>query len=151
MMSVQKDDFIFNNMVDYLCGRYIFNYMVEYSAQKLDLIFHALGDETRRQMLSSLANGERTVSELAEPFSISLAAASKHIKALERAGLIHREISGRVHRCRLEPGPLATAHEWLRHYESFWTSRLEALEMLLRAENAQNNDPQNVSKNGEKP
>jgi DNA-binding transcriptional ArsR family regulator len=87
-------------------------------------------------MLGDLASGERTVSQLAEPFSISLAAASKHIKALENAGLIRRQVRGRTHFCRLEPGPLASAHEWLSHYQRFWIGRLDALEDLLRQEDA---------------
>lgn len=106
--------------------------MVELNEPQLDSVFHALGDATRRQMLRNLASGERTVSQLAEPFSISLAAASKHIKALESAGLIRREIQGRTHLCRLEPGPLATANQWLSFYEHFWTTRLDALDRLLR-------------------
>lgn len=97
-------------------------------------VFHALGDATRRRMLRELSRGERTVSELAQPFSISLAAASKHIKVLENAGLIRREVRGRTHLCRLEPGPLASAHEWLSFYERFWTDRLATLEELLRKE-----------------
>jgi len=76
------------------------------------------------------------VSELAQPFAISLAAASKHIKVLEHAGLIRREVRGRTHLCRLEPGPLATAHEWLGFYERFWTARLDMLDRLLREDDA---------------
>ena len=74
--------------------------------------------------------------QLAEPFAISLAAASKHIKALETAGLIRREVRGRTHVCRLDAGPLASAHEWLNFYERFWTNRLDALDRLLREEDA---------------
>ena len=114
----------------------IFNHMVELQTPQLDSVFHALGDPTRRQMLRDLARGERTVSQLAEPFAISLAAASKHIKALENAGLIRREVRGRTHVCRLDPGPLASAHEWLHFYERFWTSRLDVLDRLLREEDA---------------
>jgi len=110
--------------------------MVELQAARMNSIFHALGDATRRQMLRDLAGHERTVGELAEPFSISLAAASKHIKVLESAGLIRREVRGRTHLCRLDPGPLASAHEWLSFYERFWTERLDALEQLLHAEDA---------------
>ena len=102
----------------------------------MNSIFHALGDATRRKMLRDLAAGERTVSELAEPFSISLAAASKHIKVLESAGLIRREVRGRTHICSLDPGPLASAHEWLSFYERFWTERLDLLERLLHEEDA---------------
>ena len=110
--------------------------MVELDEPWLDVVFHALGDRTRRVMLRALAGGERTVGHLAEPFEISLAAASKHIKALENAGLIRREVRGRTHWCRLEPGPLASADEWLRFYERFWTGRIDTLERLLREEDA---------------
>lgn len=110
--------------------------MVELQAAQLDTLFHALGDGTRRRMLRALAGGEKTVGQLAEPFAISLAAASKHIKALESAGLIRREVKGRTHVCRLEPGPLASAHDWLSFYERFWTSRLDALDRLLREDDA---------------
>lgn len=102
----------------------------------MDAVFHALGDATRRQMLRDLAGGARTVGQLAQPFAISLAAASKHIKALEHAGLIRREVRGRTHVCRLDPGPLAAAHAWLGFYERFWTDRLNVLDHLLRAEDA---------------
>ena len=114
----------------------MFNHMVEQRTPELDAIFHALGDATRRRMLGDLMAGGRTVGELARPFAISLAAASKHIKALEKAGLIRREVRGRTHVCHLEPGPLASAHEWLALYEAFWTSRLDTLDRLLRAEDA---------------
>ena len=110
--------------------------MVELSAPQLDTVFHALRDATRRRMLRELAGGERTVGQLAAPFAISLAAASKHIKALETAGLIRREVRGRTHLCRLDPGPLASAHQWLSVYERFWTDRLDVLAHLLRAEDA---------------
>jgi DNA-binding transcriptional ArsR family regulator len=118
------------------------NRMVEYETPQMDAIFHALGDATRRQMLRELAGGERTVGQLAEPFSISLAAASKHIKALEHAGLIHREVRGRTHFCSLDPAPLASAHEWLSFYERFWSGRLDVLEQLLRQESRQENKHQ---------
>ena len=110
--------------------------MVEYNPAQLDAVFHALGDATRRKMLRALTQDERTVSQLAEPFDMSLAAASKHIKALESAGLIHREVRGRMHMCRLAPAPLAGAHDWLSFYERFWTDRLDALERLLREDDA---------------
>jgi DNA-binding transcriptional ArsR family regulator len=110
--------------------------MVELSAHQMNSVFHALGDATRRRMLRELADGERTVSQLAEPFAMSLAAASKHIKALENAGLIRREVRGRTHLCRLDPGPLASAHQWLSFYDRFWTGRLDVLERLLREEAA---------------
>ena len=110
--------------------------MVELYVSQLDTVFHALGDATRRQMLRDLSKGERSVGQLAEPFAISLAAASKHIKVLESAGLIRREVRGRTHLCRLDPGPLASAQQWLNFYERFWTSRLDVLDQLLREEDA---------------
>jgi DNA-binding transcriptional ArsR family regulator len=110
--------------------------MVELYVSQLDTVFHALGDATRRQMLRDLSKGERSVGQLAEPFAISLAAASKHIKVLESAGLIRREVRGRTHLCRLDPGPLASAQQWLNFYERFWTSRLDILDRLLREEDA---------------
>lgn len=102
----------------------------------LDSVFAALSDSTRRDMLARLAEGERSVGELAAPFSMSLAAASKHIKVLENAGLVQREVLGRTHRVRLHAQPLHAGMEWLRHYERFWNQRLDALEALLRAEDA---------------
>ena len=115
--------------------------MVELATPQLSAVFHALGDATRRRMLRDLTSGERTVSQLAEPFAMSLAAASKHIKALEKAGLIRREVRGRTHLCRLDPGPLASAHQWLDFYKRFWTARLDALERLLREEDARELPP----------
>jgi DNA-binding transcriptional ArsR family regulator len=110
--------------------------MVEFQTPPLDTVFHALGDATRRQMLRELSDGERTVGQLAEPFDISLQAASKHIKSLESAGLVRREVRGRTHVCHLEAGPLASAHEWLSYYRRFWNDRLDVLERLLREEDA---------------
>lgn len=100
-------------------------------------------------MLNDLAEGERSVGQLAEPFEMSLAAASKHIKVLENAGLIRRSVRGRTHLCRLEPGPLASAHQWLSQYERFWNSRLDVLERLLREEDARKR-PSTPSKGDDK-
>ncbi|MGY0558183.1 MULTISPECIES: ArsR/SmtB family transcription factor [unclassified Lysobacter] len=110
--------------------------MVDKYSPPLDTVFRALSDPTRRAMLHDLAAGQRTVSELAAPFDISLAGASKHIQVLERAGLIQREVQGRVHTCRLDAGPLHAGAEWLRHYERFWTGKLDVLEAILKAEDA---------------
>jgi DNA-binding transcriptional ArsR family regulator len=104
--------------------------MVEQRAT-LDAVFHALADPTRRAMLQNLSSQERTVGQLAMPFRMTLAAASKHVKVLERAGLVRRTVRGRRHICRLEPDPLAGAHAWLEFYERFWTERLDALEREL--------------------
>ncbi len=99
---------------------------------RLDLVFRALGDATRRGMLERLARGEQTVGELAQPYRMSLASASKHIKTLERAGLVKRSIRGRTHFCLINPAPLAKADDWLRGYEQLWDTRLERLASLLR-------------------
>ncbi|WP_109125506.1 metalloregulator ArsR/SmtB family transcription factor [Dyella sp. C11] len=108
--------------------------MVEHQAPALDIVFQALMDGTRRAMLRSLAEGERNIGELAAPFDMSLAAASKHVKVLERAGLVRRLVQGRTHVCQLEPAPLAMADDWLRFYEQFWNRELDALDALLGAE-----------------
>jgi DNA-binding transcriptional ArsR family regulator len=118
--------------------------MVEYQTPQMNSIFRALGDATRRRMLGDLARGERSVSELARPFAMSLAAASKHIRVLEHAGLIRREVRGRTHVCRLDPGPLAGPHEWLGHYARFWTSSLDALERMLSNEDATRSKRRNL-------
>ena len=87
-------------------------------------------------MLRRLAGGERSVGELAEPFDMSFAAAAKHVKVLEEAGLLSRRIEGRVHRCRLEAGPLGRADRWLAYYQRFWSMRLDDLEKALARHNA---------------
>jgi len=108
--------------------------MVDQRKSALDGVFHALADPTRRAMLRSLAAGERNVGELAAPFEMSLAAASKHVKVLESAGLVRRKVVGRRHLCRFEASPLAAADRWLRHYERFWNKQLDALEAMLKSE-----------------
>jgi DNA-binding transcriptional ArsR family regulator len=108
--------------------------MVELQAGQLDTLFHALADGTRRGMLASLADGPRSVGDLAAPHAMSLAAASKHIRTLERAGLVRREIQGRTHLCRLEPAPLTGVDDWLAFYRRFWSGRLDALEAALLAD-----------------
>lgn len=105
--------------------------MVEQRTEQLDRVFRALADPTRRAMLRRLASGEHSVSDLAEPFDMSLAGASKHVKVLERAGLVERRVDGRRHRCRLKAEALARADRWLRYYERFWSTRLDALEREL--------------------
>jgi DNA-binding transcriptional ArsR family regulator len=105
--------------------------MVEQRAPDLDAVFHALSDATRRAMLRRLVQGEVTVGELAAPHPMSLAAASKHIRVLEDAGLIRRTVRGRSHLCRLEAAPMHAGQEWIRHFERFWTERLDALEAIL--------------------
>jgi DNA-binding transcriptional ArsR family regulator len=108
--------------------------MVEQQTLALDRVFHALADPTRRSMLRALSGGEHSIGALAAPYAMSLAAASKHVRVLEHAGLVRRRVQGRSHLCRIEPAPLAEAEAWLRFYEQFWTDRLDTLETLLRTE-----------------
>jgi DNA-binding transcriptional ArsR family regulator len=117
-------------------GAPIFNLMVERLPRErdLNLTFSALGDPTRRAVLMELAaTGEATVSDLAAGRPMSLAAVSKHLKVLEAAGLIEREVRGRQHFCRLRPAALAVASGWVEQCRSFWELRLDRLEELLAA------------------
>lgn len=105
----------------------IFNQMVKYSNDTLDATFGALSDPTRRAILARLAQGEAQVTELAEPFGISLPAVSKHLKVLENAGLIQRHKEGRVHRFTVNTVPLQSAQSWIERYQRFWTQQLASL------------------------
>lgn len=100
----------------------------------LDRVFHALADPTRRALLAELAAGERTISELAAPFPMSLTAVSKHLRVLEGAHLVTRERRGREQHCRLVPDPLSGAWEWIEHYRGFWEARLDALGQYFEAQ-----------------
>jgi DNA-binding transcriptional ArsR family regulator len=102
------------------------------TSAELDTTFAALSDPTRRAILARLADGEATVTELAEPFSVSLPAISKHLKVLERAGLIVRGRSAQYRPCRLEPQPLGKAAGWLENYRLLWEGSLDRLEDHLR-------------------
>jgi DNA-binding transcriptional ArsR family regulator len=106
--------------------------MVNYYSSPLDRTFAALADPTRRAILARLARGETTVGELARPFQVSLPAVSKHLRVLERAGLLRQEKEGRVRRCRLEAGPMGEAADWIERYRDFWEGRLEALAEYLK-------------------
>lgn len=106
--------------------------MVKYSNDALDATFGALSDPTRRAILVRLSKGDAQVSELAEPFGMSLPAVSKHLRVLEKAKLINREIDGRVHRLRINPAPLQKAQNWIEHYEKFWKQQLNSLDDYLR-------------------
>jgi len=105
--------------------------MVKYSQEALDKTFGALADPTRRAILRRLASRNRTVTELAEPFDVSMAAISKHLRVLERAELIERERDGRVRRCRLSAGPLKDAARWIDDYRRFWEESLDRLDKYL--------------------
>src|SRR2546423_7602862 len=93
--------------------------------EQLDITFAALADRTRRAILARLASGEATVNELAEPFSISLQAISKHLKVLERAGLITRGRDAQFRPCRLDAAPLENAAEWIENHRRLWPGQLE--------------------------
>lgn len=94
---------------------------------RLDLVFQALANRTRRALLRRLAQGAERVTSLAEPFGMSLNAVSKHLQVLEGAGLVTRSISGRVHTCSLRAAPMEGAEKWLSFYQDFWNERLDSL------------------------
>lgn len=115
----------------------IFNHMIEYleatdREDALDATFHALSDRTRRALLNRLSQGDATVTELARPFQISLAAVSKHIQVLERAGLARRTVEGRVHHLGLRPDTLRDAADWVSYYRQFWDESLARLDEVLQ-------------------
>ena len=101
------------------------------TTEKLDRTFAALADPTRRAILARLASGEASVTELAAPFDISLPAISKHLKVLERAGLISRGRDAQRRPCRLEAEPLGEADAWLENYRKFWEAQFQRLDVLL--------------------
>ncbi len=105
--------------------------MVKLNDEAMDRTFAALADPTRRAILSRLAEGEATVGELAKPFDVSLPAVSKHLRVLERAGLLEQQRSGRVRRCRLVATPLAPAAQWVNRYRRFWEAQLDSLAEYL--------------------
>lgn len=107
--------------------------MVKYSDRRLDAVYTAVSHAARRRIIERLRGGAATVTELAEPFAMSLPAVSKHIRVLEHAGLVRRTITGREHRLSLEAGPLQPAAGWLESYHLFWESRLDLLEARLRS------------------
>jgi DNA-binding transcriptional ArsR family regulator len=107
--------------------------MVEFRSHPLDQVFAAVADPTRRAILDIVARRPARVTEIARPFPVSLNAISKHIKTLERAGLIRREVVGRKHYRHLEPRPLRRATAWLEHHRLFWETRLDALERHIVA------------------
>jgi DNA-binding transcriptional ArsR family regulator len=102
------------------------------AADQLSATFAALADPTRRAILARLSLGETSVSELAEPFEISLPAVSKHLKVLERAGLVARGREAQWRPCRIDAGPLREVADWLEHYRQFWEQRLDRLDAYLK-------------------
>lgn len=109
--------------------------MVKRSSTTLDDTFAALSDPTRRQMLSVLARGDITVTELARPFAMSLPAASKHVRVLERAGLVRRRRLGREHHLSLHAAPLREAAAWVQEYARFWGEAFDRLDELFATQN----------------
>jgi DNA-binding transcriptional ArsR family regulator len=105
--------------------------MVEYSSKVLDRTFGALADPTRRRILAQLATGEECVTDLARPHAMSLAAVSKHLIVLEKAGLVKRRRDGRVHALRLEAKPMQEARAWIDRYREFWEGNLDQFEKYL--------------------
>lgn len=116
--------------------------MVKYGVEILNSTFAALSDPTRRAILARLAEGEAQVTELAEPFGMSLPAVSKHLKVLEKASLIRRHVDGRIHRFSVNPEPMVSAKSWIETYQQFWEQQLDALGAFLdqTAQKGEEND-----------
>lgn len=105
--------------------------MVKYSAGNLDRTFHALADPTRRRILAQLTRGDRCVTDLAKPYAMSLPAISKHLRVLEKAGLLRRRRHGRIHEIKLVAQPLQQAAHWVEEYRKFWEGSLDRLAAYL--------------------
>ena len=116
--------------------------MVNQQFDRLSPAFHALADPTRRAILARLAKGDAPVGELAEPFAMSAPAISKHLKVLERAGLIDRRIEGRVHRCHLEAEALRLAQDWIEEHRKIWEQQFDRLTRYLEQTQTANDDSQ---------
>jgi len=106
--------------------------MVKYSSRLLDRTFAALADPTRRRILENLAHGGQCVTDVARPYRMSLPAVSKHVRVLERAGLIRRRRRGREHRLNLQAAPMKQASEWIEEYRRFWEQSLDRLDEYLK-------------------
>lgn len=113
-----------------------FNQMVEYNRHILDSTLHALADGTRRDILLRLARKEHSVGEIAEPYDMSLAAVSKHLKVLEEADLVVKKKEGRHYRCRMNYEPLVPVSELIKKYRKFWEMRLDELELFIKESKA---------------
>jgi DNA-binding transcriptional ArsR family regulator len=127
--------------------RYLFilNVMVNSSPEQLDTVFFALADPTRRAILVRLAHGEASGTELAQPFSISVPAISKHLRVLEHAELILHRKEGRTHLFRLAARPLREAASWLEYYRQFWETQFDALDTYLQVTSEEEHDPDDPS------
>src|SRR5438309_11724275 len=118
-----------------IIGAIIFNQMVKYSSRTLNRTFAALADPTRRRILAHLAHGDKCVTHLARPHAMSLPAVSKHLRVLEKAGLLRRRRYGRVHEMRLDAKPLRQAAQWVEEYHKFWQGSLDRFAEYLEKEN----------------
>lgn len=121
--------------------------MVNYISPDLDLLFYALSDPTRRRLVDMLSSGARTIGDLAEPFDMSLAAISKHIKILEKAKLLIRKKSGRIHECSINPEALKAMEEYIQFYTQFWNQHLDSFVDALEQQSQQESQP--TSKEGD--
>lgn len=115
--------------------------MVKYSARMLDRTFGALADPTRRRILEQLSHGDRCVTDLARPYSMSLPAVSKHLRVLEKAGLIRRRRDGRVHHLKLDAEPMKQAQQWIEEYRRFWEESFDRLDEYLKELQAKEKQP----------
>ncbi len=112
--------------------RLILTHMGEYYSTRLDAVFGAVADATRRAILAQLATGDARVTDIAAAYPISLNSVSKHLRVLERAGLVERHVLGREHMLSLNAEAFAEADEWMAFYRKFWTDRLEALDHMVQ-------------------
>jgi len=119
----------------------ILNHMVKYSPRLLDRTFGALADPTRRRILEQLAHGDRCVTDIARPYSMSLPAVSKHLRVLEKAGLVRRRRDGRVHRLKLDAAPMRQAQQWIEEYRRFWEESFDRLDEYLKELQAKEKQP----------
>ena len=118
-----------------MISRLIVNRMVKYPSRSLNRTFAALADPTRRRILAHLARGDKRVTHLARPYDMSLPAVSKHLRVLEKAGLLRRRRYGRVHEMQLHAKPLKQAAEWVERYRKFWEGSLDRLAEYLEKTN----------------
>jgi DNA-binding transcriptional ArsR family regulator len=134
-LGVGAEEFVLTRREKNVCrfkiSGYIFNQMVKYSSKRLNRTFAALADPTRRRILAHLARGDKCVTHLARPHAMSLPAVSKHLRVLEKAGLLRRRRYGRVHEMQLEAKPLKQAAEWVEEYRKFWEGSLDRLAAYL--------------------
>lgn len=129
----------------------IVNPVVNYIDNSLDATFGALADPTRRSILERLISGESSVTALAEPFDMSLPAVSKHLRVLEKAGLLTQEKDGRVRRCRVDAAPMKAAADWIGRYRKFWEEQLDSLatyiDRMREEENEQDDGSDDSARN----